>query len=216
MSDIAKHIKLIVDRGLAPSLKQAGFRRNGMSFHRQNGEALQVVNVQSNRWNSGTSGSFTMNVAVHFENVAKLMPGYMPMPAVPKEYCCIVRVRVGELMPARKDHWWNVADDTNPEALAAELVTVWTAYVLPWLDTHSTVSALTNDPGRGGLRNPYVQATANVVVGDRVKAAQHIEAEIDRLNRDSDANHPANATLKAERIAQLKKWAAEQGLTVRK
>jgi uncharacterized protein DUF4304 len=215
VSEIAKRIKLIVDRGLAPSLKQAGFRRTGMNFFRQHGEAVQTVNVQSSRWNSDASGSFTINVGVDFAEVAQLMPGFMPMPSFPKEYCCILRIRVGEIMPARKDCWWEVAENTNAEALAAELVTVWTSYIVPWLDAYSTVSALASKPNAGEWRNPYMRAAAHIVAGDRTRAAQYVEAEINRINEDPDANHQANAKLQAERLAQLPEWATKQGLTVR-
>ena len=214
VSDIAKRIKLIVDRGLAPSLKQTGFRRSAMTFYRQNGEALQVVNVQPNRWNSNESGSFTINVGVDFAEVAKLMPGYLPMPRTPKEYCCILRIRVGDLMPTGKDHWWTIAPNTNVEELSAELVGVWTSNIEPWLEKLKTVSSLASQPKPSAWQNPYLRAAANVLVGNQAEAAECIAAEIKRINSDPDATHPANAKLKDERLAKLEKWAADQNLTI--
>ena len=118
-------------------------------------------------------------------------------------------------MPARKDCWWEVAENTNAEALAAELVTVWTSYIVPWLDAYSTVSALASKPNAGEWRNPYMRAAAHIVAGDRTRAAQYVEAEINRMSEDPDANHQANAKLQAERLARLREWATKQGLTVR-
>ena len=214
MSATPQRTKLVMDRGLAPSLKQAGFRRSGMTFYRQNGEALQVVNVQSNRWNSNESGSFTINVGVDFAEVAKLMPGYLPMSATPKEYCCILRIRVGDLMPAGKDHWWAITPKTNVEELSAELVGIWTSNIEPWLDKLKTVSSLASQPKPSTWQNPYLRAAANVLVGNQAEAAECIVAEIKRINSDPDAMHPANAKLKDERLAKLLKWAADQNLTI--
>jgi hypothetical protein len=214
MNEIAKRIKQIVDRGLAPSLRQAGFRRNGMSFHRLDGEALHVVNVQSSQWNSRASGKFTINVAVDFADVTKLLPGRQPMPTIPKEYCCVLRMRVGNLMPDNRDHWWTVTPETQDEHLTAELMTVWTDYIAPWLEKFRTVSSIAENPNQGALQNVFAQAAANIILGDRAKAGQQIEAQIRRLHEDPAYLQLHNAKLKDDRLTMFRNWAADQGLTI--
>jgi hypothetical protein len=213
MNEIAKRIKQIVDRGLAPSLKQGGFRRNGMSFHRHHGEALHVVNVQSSQWNSQASGKFTINVAVDFADVAKLLPGWQPMPTTPKEYCCLLRMRVGNLLPDDRDHWWTVTPDTKTEEVSEELVGVWKTYIAPWLEKFKTVSSIA-DTDPAVLQNVFSQAAANVMLGDRTKAAQLIEGHIRHLQEDPTYLQPHNVKLKQDRLAMFRSWAADQGLTI--
>jgi hypothetical protein len=217
MNEISKRIKLILDRGFAPSLKQAGFHRHSTHFSRQFGESLQVINIQSSKWNTSDSGKFTINVGGHFSKIAALLYGKDPMPINPKEFHCIIRTRIGLLMPSRADSWWTITSNTAVEDVAKEVAVACSDFVLPWLEQFGTMAGTNWSLGRGIImQHCLAEAAANLVLGDHAKAAQCVEAEIDRINRDADANHPANATLKAERIAQLKKWAAEQGLTVRK
>jgi hypothetical protein len=54
------------------------------------------------------------------------------------------------------------------------------------------------------------EAAANLVLGDRARAMQCPEAEVQRIN-----HAPAEAAIwKAQRSLELQKWAAEQGLVI--
>src|SRR5690242_14701265 len=103
MNDTAKKDRAITALGLEPSLKEAGFRKGGTHFSKGDREALQVVDVQSSQWNTGASGKFTLNAPVHFSSVVKMLHGIDPMPSAPKEYYCVLRRRVGMLLPAGTD-----------------------------------------------------------------------------------------------------------------
>jgi hypothetical protein len=196
MNENTKKIRSIVNRGLAPALKQAGFQRHSMNFSQQDGEALQVINVQLNRYNSSVSGSFTINVGVDIARVAELLPGRLPMPENPKEYFCLLRERVGMLMPDGRDHWWTVTPETKIEEMSEELVNAWKTYIAPWLEKFKTVSSLTDEPDRGAIQNVFTRAAANIVLGERAKAAQFIAAQIQRMQEDPMYVGSENAKLR--------------------
>jgi hypothetical protein len=211
MNENTKKIRSIVNHGLAPALKQAGFQRHSMNFSRQDGEA-QVINVQLNRWNSSLSGSFTINVGVDIARVAELLPVRLPMPENPKEYSW--RRRVGMLMPDGRDHWWTVTPETKIEEMSEELVNAWTTHIAPWLEKFKTVSSLAGEPDRGAIQNVFTRAVANIVLGDRAKAAQLIAAQIKHIQEDPRYVGAENAKLREVRLAMFHNWAADQGLTI--
>jgi hypothetical protein len=214
MNENTKRIKKTVD-GLSPVLRQDGFVRHSLNFSRTAGEALQVINIQLNRYNSNESGSFTMNIGVYFERIAKLLPGTFPMPANPKEPNCIVRTRVGTLMPNATDFWWTVTPQTDVTALAKEVGTAYSKYAIPWLARLETVSALaTTKPGKHEVRHAWTAAAAMVVLGDRAKATQLVEAELEWLKVDPLYAQRENEKLREQRLEQLRTWAREQGIAV--
>lgn len=213
MNDIAKKIKLIAATGLHPLLKQAGFRKNGTHFSRIEQEALQVINVQSSQWNNASSGKFTLNIGVHFAVLAKMLHGKDPMPAVPKEYYCLIRRRVGTLLPAGNDHWWVVIPETDAEAVAAEVESAWKDYVSPWLEKMRTIAGAAVDLETAGGVEFWTAAAARIALGQPERAARSVERMIELLRSDRAAAHPANAARTAENIKKLQDWAVESGLS---
>jgi hypothetical protein len=183
-----------------------------MNFSRHEGEALQIINVQLNKYNSGTSGSFTVNIGVCISSVAELLPGWLPMPANPKEPNCFLRIRVGLLMPAAKDQWWTVTSKTNIEEVSEELVGVWTTCIAPWLERFRTVSSLTGEADKRAMQHVLTRAAANIVIGDRTKASQLIEALIRNIQNDPYYSASENGKQKENQLAVYRKWAADQGL----
>lgn|SRR5579859_7619829 len=91
MSEIGKKISAVVDLGLAPRLKEQGFRRNGINYHRYDGDGIQVVTIQSSQRNYGESGKFRVNFGVHFPDVARVLHGSDTMPKSPTESNCTLR-----------------------------------------------------------------------------------------------------------------------------
>ncbi len=214
MTDTNQKIRTIVERGLAPSLKQAGFRRHGDNFSRKYGEALHVVNFQRNKWNTKESGKFTLNVGAHFPSIATLLFGKDPMPANPKEVRCLLRVRVGLLMPDERDHWWDITPQTSADDFTQEMGAVCSSYIFPWLEQFKTVADTNWKLRYGIVQHTLAEAAANIILGNRTKAAQCLEAEVRRINDDSQYLQPDNVKFKQARMVELRKWAANQELVI--
>lgn len=139
-SDISKRIDEIIKTGIAPVLKQRGFRKAGRNFHRAAGEAVQAINIQADKWNEGGAGRFTVNVGVYFRAVAEIAERWV-VEDVPKEYECTVRGRLG-IMPKPGDKWWVLDDNSDDYQVTRDVADVLSAYGLPWLELSSTRSGL--------------------------------------------------------------------------
>jgi hypothetical protein len=210
MNENTKKIRQIVSGGLGPCLTNAGFQRQGADFSRKCGEALHVVDFQLDKWNSKELGKFTLNIGAHFTNVAALLFGTDPMPVNPKESHCLLRARVGLLMPEHRDHWWSVTSETDGDSMSQELAIVCSSYVLPWLEQFKTLAHVDWKPRRGvWIQHRLAEAAANLVLGDKVRAAQCIEAELARVTND-----PADSKLMEERVNRTRAWAVEHGIQV--
>lgn len=140
-SEIAKRIDEVIKLGIAPMLKQHGFRKRGRNFHRLVGEMYQAVNIQSTRLNSGSRGRFTVNLGVYCERVNAIAdPSMVKQP--PTEVICTVRARIGTLMPRQDDKWWTVSPQTDMRALAGRVAKHVEEYGLPWMDAASSLKGL--------------------------------------------------------------------------
>jgi len=147
---------------------------------------------------------------VHFTSVAALLFGTDPMPVNPKESRCLLRARVGLLMPEHRDHWWSVTSETDGDSMSEELATVCSSYVLPWLEQFKTLAHVDWKPRRGVMiQHRLAEAAANLVLGNRERAAQCIEAELVRIERD-----PAHSKWKEEQVSRTRAWAVEFGIPV--
>src|SRR5271168_414765 len=166
MTDTNQKIRTIVARGLAASLEQAGFHRHGDDFSRKYGEALRIVNFQRNKWNTKECGKFTLNIGAHFPSIATLLFGKDPMPTNPKESRCLLRVRVGLLMPGERDHWWDVTSKTNADDFTQEMRDVCSSYIFPWLDKFKTVADTNWNLRHGIIQHTWTEAAANIILGD--------------------------------------------------
>jgi hypothetical protein len=209
MNENTKRIRQIVDRGLGPTLRNAGFHRHSADFSRRYVEALHVVNFQLNKWNTKEQGKFTLNIGAHFTSVAALIFGKDPMPANPDESRCLLRARVGLLMPEHRDHWWSVTSETNDDAMSEELAAVCSSYVLPWLEQFKTLAEVDWKPRRGVMiQHRFAEAAANLVLGKSERAAQCTEAELVRIQRGTTSKW------KEEQLSQARTWAVEHGISV--
>ena len=129
-------IDAVIAAGLAPAAKAAGFKKQARTFRRRDGEAILVTNVQASRSNLGDHGRFTVNLGVFFPAVDARSSVPERDPARPSEPGCQLRRRLGELLPAAEDRWWDVTPGTDATALGREIADLWRGFGVPWLEGH--------------------------------------------------------------------------------
>jgi hypothetical protein len=168
VTELSKIINTAVESGISPPLRSKGFRKVSTHFFKTEDVVTRVVNVQSSKWNSSQEARFTINLGLYFPAIAESLD--LPrMPAHPKEYCCILRTRIGALLPVQKDFWWEVASNTNANELSKELNEVLTRYGLPWLEQNSELVKAADELER---KQYYLAASAaRLELGQRDKAA---------------------------------------------
>jgi len=164
-----QEITAAVTLGLTPDLRVDGYKKSGTRFHSVGQESIRVLSVQSSRWNTRTEGRLTINLGVHFAALHQLAEA-IPFKGLPKEYDCEVRIRIGELMPARQDYWWTVGTDTKADVLAGELRDAWKKYARLWLEHNSHLSnAAAELENRGQY---FMAAAAQLLLGRRENAEE--------------------------------------------
>jgi len=132
-----KRIGEVITRGLAPHLRAEGYRKKGRTFRAKGLPGMRVVNVQASQWNWAKQARFTLNLGVYFGELVAMVDE-VPKPE-PLEYDCMVRSRIGSLMPSGLDHWWQIDESANLEALAADVATAYETYARSWLARMATL-----------------------------------------------------------------------------
>jgi len=117
-------------------------------------------------------------------------------------------------MPGERDHWWDVTPQTNADDFTEEMGAVCSSYILPWLEKFKTVADANWNLRYGIIQHTWAEAAANIILGNRTKAAQCLEAEIRRINDDSQYLQSENIKFKEARMVELRKWAANQELVI--
>lgn len=96
----------LVRVALTSTLKPAGFRKAGMTFHRRRGGTMQVVSLQLSHGTSADVKKFYINVGLAFDAICKLVG--RPVLEKPKEHECDdrgTRARLEELIPGLPQSW---------------------------------------------------------------------------------------------------------------
>lgn len=128
-----KCIDAILKVTLAPLLKVRGYKKTGHTWRKFEDPLTKVANVQLSSGNSVAEARFTVNLGIYHEEFHRHRS--TPVAGDIKEYHCDVRVRIGELMEERNDHWWTVGRDKDNEKVKADLACDFEKYALPWLET---------------------------------------------------------------------------------
>jgi hypothetical protein len=114
-------------------LKPLGFQRKYLTWNRAVGPLIDAVSLDVIRTRA------TINAGVLDPYVGEMAWGEMwgeRASGMVQPHQCTIDVRVGQLMPDRKDHWWSVKEEATPAAMAESVAT----YVLPFLGRmHSAV-----------------------------------------------------------------------------
>lgn len=197
VSESARRTDQVIRDGLAPALKAAGYRKDGRTFRRPELRGTCVVNVQGSRWNTKDQGRFTLNLGVYFPDVVPFLD-WMRATNRPSEADCLVRKRIGSVMPAGRDHWWVVTPQTDLVSLSRELREAWEQFGAPWLDGHANLAAARGLALIG--RTPYWAAAISLALGEWGAAQAYLEQAITAA-RDS-----------ANVAGSLRLWGKRHGL----
>jgi hypothetical protein len=173
VSEIGDRIDLLVRERLVPCLRSVGFKGSGRTYWRTFNDVIQVVNVQSSKWNLGSDGRFTINLGVFYPAVARLIDPERA-PAKPKEYECTIRTRIGRALGSSQDLWWDVGQDTDIASLGGEVARLVMSAGVAWLEQNSSI-----EQALEALRSqPVPRAAALISIGRLQEAASVIESAL--------------------------------------
>lgn len=124
--------------GVAPGLRDLGFVGSGQSFELRDPEIWRLLGIQKSSANSASRVKFTINLlSGRKSDWQAACEAHTYLPAQPKPnmfYAPVTRsrtVRIGQLMPDGRDHWWEANPSTPPAQLAADVLSVVENLALP-------------------------------------------------------------------------------------
>lgn len=104
----------------AARLKRAGFNRQGVHLSKPAGQLFHAIHFQASQWGSQGEGRFTVNFIVASPVLYETWYG-KPFPRNPASAPFPIQMRIGQLMPGHRDHWWDVHDGDDLDGLAVEV-----------------------------------------------------------------------------------------------
>ena len=143
--------KKSLEGAFAPALKVLGFKKRGGTWHRNQGDWIQVINIQGSQW----SRTFYINLGVYLPELG--------MKESPAEYDCHIRERLNQLVPdnARLVQLLDLHSKTFIEVEGSELVSLVVEYGIPWLDRCSDKAGFLEEAQKSGA---FVRFEAKAIV----------------------------------------------------
>jgi hypothetical protein len=171
MSISSDRIDYIIRVGIHPLLKQEGFAKSSRTFRRSRTKCVQIINVQGSWFNYKDEGKFTVNLAVYFPEAAKIH-GSFRITDRPLDSDCIVRQRIGHLLPVQRDYWWDLDSKSDLDKIAQKVASACMDCGLLWLNEHSTIEGAIKFSL--SQKTPYWASIFSLLLGNRENAKQYL------------------------------------------
>jgi hypothetical protein len=127
--------KQIIVTMTAETLRLAQFKKKGANFSRAVNDVIHYISFQSSQSSTSTALKITLNVGVW---VATLAENWEKAGILGSQW----RERIGFLMPEHNDRWWIISSQREARIAASEINDAVKRYVLPKLETLSTIDSL--------------------------------------------------------------------------
>jgi hypothetical protein len=143
MGAAQESFKTMLRERVAPALRELGFRGSGQRFVLPSATHWAILGFQRSSESDASRVSFTVNLTVveraawETRRVEHPWIGRHPSANVSytagpgREIPTYWHARIGELMPARDDHWWKLDSETEVAAAATEVISVIRDHGLP-------------------------------------------------------------------------------------
>lgn len=125
-------------------LKPLGYKKKGNNFYRLDGEIGCLLSFQRSMYNDSNYIRFTLNIAL---DAPKIRVFQFPQANAdyPSESECIIRLRIGQLLPEKQDYWYEITPDTDEETLCSELKNHIEQYIIPYFAKHGHADAIAKE-----------------------------------------------------------------------
>lgn len=117
---LQKNLDQIIKDIITPALKKEGFKKSGRNYYKKIDHYGLCFNIQSSLYNHSEEVRFTFNTGIFIPTIYELYYNG-ELPSFPKEYDCINRKRIGELLGIKTDLWYSITNTTNESDLERQL-----------------------------------------------------------------------------------------------
>jgi hypothetical protein len=134
-----KLLEQLLSEWVTPVLKERGFRKVGLSYEKDEAEAIVVVGYQRSR-DRGDCDRFTVNLAVASKRVFSF-EDHRTSKRTPVELCHW-RMRLGRTLEESADTWWELCSAADVSAVGQEQQALLKTKALPILRKTASDEAL--------------------------------------------------------------------------
>lgn len=150
----------------------ASWKRKAPHLLKQSSEGLiQGVHFQSSQFNSGRSGTFTVNLVITEPRIYRIWAGH-ELPANPVTALYPIQQRIGRLLSPPRDHWWEIEPDTNIQDVSSQVCSLLLESNSRFFDGLSSLPVMLERirqdktlPGLHGLQPAVAHAVIASVLG---------------------------------------------------
>jgi len=133
IEDLQKNLDEIIRDVISPILKQQGFKKSGRNYYKGVQHFGLCFNVQTSRHNNENEVEFTFNTGVIFPEVYKHFYPEMSLSSFPKEYECVQRTRIGQLL-GKPDLWYRLKRGQSIHDISLIVKRDIENYVVPYFE----------------------------------------------------------------------------------
>jgi hypothetical protein len=187
-------------------LKATGFRKQARTFWRESGSGAEqvrvVLNLQGNKWNEGSKGSFCVNLGVHFPAITRelaaleeethLRDWWLAQADSRDEASCTIRLRLPDVLPEALpqplpgdwpqglrhdiDYWFPIDPHRDLARTATWVQRLVAEHALPWFERNADLAAFV-DGGVAARGNPRVARCFGAFLLGRFEQARALARE---------------------------------------
>lgn len=141
-TDVQIRFDQLVTKVLWPAFKARGYQKTGNNFRYYDPLGWgKIVNVQKSAFGDRHAIRFTVNTGLYLAEADRQWTGRIAADRF-LEPDCLLRARVGGLSGSGQDVWYELTEQTVPEALYRQVERDVITYVLPYLDRMVSVDAI--------------------------------------------------------------------------
>jgi hypothetical protein len=155
-----EYAKIIAEQ-MHSVLKPMGFRKSGLNFSAEREDVILMVQLQKSTKTTASKLVATVNLGVFSRTLGSKQPYPVNKPTIPQ---CHWSERIGFLLSAQHDVWWEVSGREQAVAVGAEIAGLLQKHALPAMEEVDSTARLQalwekgRSPGLGEMeRQQYLE-----------------------------------------------------------
>ncbi len=135
MITVQEKFKELLKNSVAPGLRENGLKGSGQAYSIKSDDYWALIGLQKSMYSDSQSLKFTINIYVvskqQWEEGREKYSYFPKKPSANTKWQIGWSERIGSLMPAKLDHWWEFNSQTNESELAQQVVEAISKYAVP-------------------------------------------------------------------------------------
>ena len=138
------------------SLKAEGFKKQGLNYRLTEDNNIALINIQKSMSSLSSYVKFTLNIGIHFKSLFFFSSGETVLKPIIND--CQWRERIGNMMPIKKDYWWELHENSNVEEIATNFTEIFSTIIYPTIINNISDTSFANNLFTNNITVPYPRA----------------------------------------------------------